>query len=49
MGIPDHESWLLREHDPTGRASRGRRTAMIAFLVVFLAIVVLSLIAAIRL
>lgn len=44
LGIPDRESWLLREYFPTGHASGWRRTGCLGFLIVGLALIVLSVI-----
>jgi len=45
VGIEDRESWLLREHYPTGRASGGRRTGCLLMIAVPLVLVLVVLVA----
>ncbi len=48
MGVPDRESWLFREHYPTGTARGWRRTGCLVMLAgTFIVLMVTGLIAVI--
>jgi hypothetical protein len=47
VGVPDRQSWLLREHYPTGTARGWRRTGCFVMMVGALALGTLTIVAAI--
>jgi hypothetical protein len=46
VGIPDRDSWLLRDHYPTGRARGWRRAGCLVLLVGAMVLIVVAVVAA---